>query len=769
MRKTVATQILTLVAPHVTFVPAVSAMPAAAQPKVVIIVGATHSTTAKYRSYADIAYAEARKYTTNVVKVYSPYATWSKVKSATVGASVVIYMGHGNGWPSPYTYDPLYTTKNGFGLNATSGAGDYNTKYYGEPYVSTLDLADDAIVLLHHLCYAAGNSEPGQAAPSVSVARQRLDNYAAGFLKAGASAVIADGHRGPADYLRALFTTNKTIEQLWRTQPNAQGNFVSFASKRTPGATAFSDPETPTSGFYRSLVGDRSVTTSDILGDSYGSTSGDPANLQVPGNAAVGTDGAGLHSDPATLTPAAATEPDSVLPAGTRLRVVESAGMTATDGSSVVRVEGLDDEAIDGYVQAGDLLPRDSAPPVVRSLMTDGRFSPNGDSIADTATITGRLSESADWTLRVRDAGGTVLYARSGSGNTFSGTWDGRDSSGAVMPEGSFAVSLTAPDGWKNGPTTASASVAIDLTPSQLTALTPDAETVSWFAPNGDGSRDTIALTATNSEPGSFTVRVRNSDNILVRLFTVASGTGPTSVVWDGKNSSGAVVPDGPYIMRVYPVDAYGNAGTWAERTVNVVAALKSVKSSAAVFFPQDLDSMAKTTTLSFVLVRPMTITWTIRDAAGAIVDTRLAGIERAAGTTSLVFDGRRTDGTMLPPGKYTSFVNATDGTLTATQAVSFEADAFAPRLSDTTPARGQSVTLYVTSAEPLSATAPRAYVYEPGLAAWSVALTKTGTYTYKATLALKKGGSAGTLSIKILGTDSKGQIQRSTRTFPLS
>ena len=45
--------------------------------------GATHATTAKYRTYADAAYAEARKYTTNVVKVYSPNATWAKVKAAT--------------------------------------------------------------------------------------------------------------------------------------------------------------------------------------------------------------------------------------------------------------------------------------------------------------------------------------------------------------------------------------------------------------------------------------------------------------------------------------------------------------------------------------------------------------------------------------------------------------------------------------------------------------------------------------------------------------
>jgi hypothetical protein len=108
--------------------------------------------------------------------------------------------------------------------------------------------------MLHHLCYAAGNSEPGQPEPSVSVARQRVDNYAAGFLKAGAAAVIADGHAGPSGYLQALLTTEQPIEAMWANQPNANGNVVSFPSVRTPGATAYQDPRTPTSGFYRSVV-----------------------------------------------------------------------------------------------------------------------------------------------------------------------------------------------------------------------------------------------------------------------------------------------------------------------------------------------------------------------------------------------------------------------------------------------------------------------------------------------------------------------------------
>ena len=63
-----------------------------------------------------------------------------------------------------------------------------------------------------------------------------------------------------------------------------------------------------------------------------------------------------------------------------------------------------------------------------------------------------------------------------------------------------------------------------------------------------------------------------------------------------------------------------------------------------------------------------MTVTWTIRNAAGQVVDTHLADA-RAAGRHPVVgFDGKTADGTMLPRGRYTSFVTATDGTLTATQ-----------------------------------------------------------------------------------------------------
>ena len=91
------------------------------------------------------------------------------MKAAVNGASIVVYLGHGNGWPSPYTFDPNYTTKDGFGLNADLNddgkLSDYENKYYGEPSIRDLTPAPNAVVLLFHLCYASGNSEPGNARP----------------------------------------------------------------------------------------------------------------------------------------------------------------------------------------------------------------------------------------------------------------------------------------------------------------------------------------------------------------------------------------------------------------------------------------------------------------------------------------------------------------------------------------------------------------------------------------------------------------------------
>jgi hypothetical protein len=240
---------------------AVAPVTLAATARVVIVVGPVGSTTADYRSKAVALAAQARSYGASVTELYSPNATWPRVVAAARGANVLIYLGHGNGWPSPY-FPWSTATKDGLGLNATANAGNSNVKYYGEAYVAKLGLARNAVVILNHLCFASGDSEWGRPNPTRSVAIQRVDNYGAGFLRSGARAVFAIGLDSVAFLLRGLFRgpAAMTMTQLFWSNPRRTGTYrFGFASRRTPGTTAVMDPYAP-SRYYRSVIGWLSTT-----------------------------------------------------------------------------------------------------------------------------------------------------------------------------------------------------------------------------------------------------------------------------------------------------------------------------------------------------------------------------------------------------------------------------------------------------------------------------------------------------------------------------
>ncbi|MBA2719214.1 MAG: hypothetical protein H0U52_08265 [Chloroflexi bacterium] len=732
--------------------------------KVVIIVGATHGATAGYRANADAAYAEAIKYTARVTKVYSPNATWAKVKAATTGANIVIYFGHGNGWPSPYTYDPAYTTKDGFGLNYDlNGDGvttDYENKYYGEPSMALLGLAPNAIVMLHNLCYAAGNSEPGGAAPTVSVARQRIDNYAAGFLKGNAEAVLADGHMGPAAYLRSMFTTGQSILDVWRSAPNFHNHVSSFASTRSAGYTAYSDPDTATAGYYRALVTKAGLTTTAIT-KAVGDTGADPTALVVPGRASTTT----------PTTPTALTAPAGLLtlPDGTRLKTVAIATAATATSPAIVQVTGLDDPSISGLVSAATLAPRDSKAPVLIGIDTgSGRFSPNGDGRSDAQTIGGSFSEPVNWTLAIKNAAGTVVKTAAGANSiSINVVWDGLVA-GVAVPDGTYTWAASGTDSWQNGVATGTGSIVVDTAGPNVSAISPDGSTLSVFSPNGDGAADTTSTAVTVSEAGTILGRVAAADGTTVRTWTTTGVAGPNAVSWDGRSNSGAYVPDGDYVLHFAARDAAGNSGSGKSRPVRVIRFLSAVKSSVKVFYPQDNDAYAKTATLSFAVSKPVTATWTIRNAAGTIVATKLAGVAVAAGTQTWVWNGTSNDGTALPRGVYTSYVHTTDGTLAIAHTAKVEMNAFAIVTSTSAPTRGGRMTITATSAEALS-TSVRLYVTQPGYATWAVTMTKVDSRVSKATITLKSGGSAGKVSLKVWARDAAAISQSTIRVLPLS
>ena len=225
----------------------VTPVAAATQAKVVVVVGPVGDHNAHYKDDANDIVTEAKRYTSNVTKIFTPNATWAKVKAAAQGANVFVYLGHGNGWPSIYAPFQMQT-KDGLGLDPSTGADGIKTVYYGEQYIrDNIRLAPSSVVLLYHLCYASGNTEPGLSQGTFAQAKERVDNYGAGFIGAGARAVFAEGHPShPAiSYMRQLFTTDRSMATIFRTVPTWHDNLYGpYPSQRTPGVQYQLDTDT---------------------------------------------------------------------------------------------------------------------------------------------------------------------------------------------------------------------------------------------------------------------------------------------------------------------------------------------------------------------------------------------------------------------------------------------------------------------------------------------------------------------------------------------
>jgi flagellar hook assembly protein FlgD len=612
---------------------------------VVIIVGPVGSSTAGYKRDADEAAAAARQWTTNVITIYTPKATWATVKPALQNASIVVYMGHGNGWPSPYA--PFQTeTKDGLGLDPPTGANGTATKYYGERYLRDyIHLAPNAVVLLYHLCYASGNSEPQDPERSLSDTKERVDNFGAGFIDAGAKVVIADayGSRG-GDYINQLFQTRRTMAEIFEAaRSNHHNPLGPYSSVRSPGMKYVLDTDHPSApfGYHRSMVGNFAITSVQVTGAKY---------APVGGLALTGEMGdPGFYRGPVTV---AATLADPNAPNAPQASVDHS--WNETDLPLVVSEPG--------------------------SHVVDAEF-------LDTAGL-------------------------------------------RAMPHAAFTIDLEVP------------------------TITAGAEVT--FTPNGDAVTETAAIPFVASEAGRATVIVRDAEGGVLRSLTGVTAAGATSIVWNGKNTAGAIVPNGRYVVEITPLDRAGNVGPMVPTSVVVFGALTAVSAAPVRFFPQDADSLATRTTASFRLLASATVTVTVRNAAGAKVRTITAAVPMAAGIRSAVWNGRLDSGAFAPRGLYRLVVSATDGIGSAAlSTASIRADAFKIAPSATVVTRGHRLTVTVTSAEPLKTT-PRLTVKQPGKAAYTMTMVKVSTSVWRLSFTMHTGGSAGTTTLSVRATAAR-------------
>ncbi len=286
--------------------------------------------------------------------------------------------------------------------------------------------------------------------------------------------------------------------------------------------------------------------------------------------------------------------------------------------------------------------------------------------------------------------GGTpVINNCSFSGNT-SGLVNNLYATTTVVARFNFWNSIDGPNG--TGGQTVSGGVAYEpwlvaggSSPNYLTAYT---QKNRLFSPD-IGVTTTIGSTSFQS--ASWQTDIINSSGVSVRTYT---GTGLTwTVVWDGKNGSGASQPDGTYTYQ------FASSGATAARGLSILDRSKLFSiSSLAVdwpFFSPNADGVQDLATVSGANnFDSTTFTVNVKNSGGTIVRTNA--------TTALTFaypwDGKNASAVLQPEGLYTFQVVATNGTASTTSTITTTLDITPPTASISLPVDGSTLSNVYTN-----------------------------------------------------------------------
>ena len=286
-------------------------------------------------------------------------------------------------------------------------------------------------------------------------------------------------------------------------------------------------------------------------------------------------------------------------------------------------------------------------------------ISPNADGIKDSAAITGTLSGSAAWTLNIRNLANSIVRTFTGSGTAIAVTWDGKNDSSVIVPDGTYAIELSA-----SGSTgiVATDSVAVDTTPPTTGfsapangALLQNVLTVPLSGSAADTNFVSFDLQyGVGASPSSWT-------NILPTQ-TTAVANGPMAN-WVVNTADGSTaLANGLYTLRVQASDAAGNVATSTRQVTLNNVAIVNVTRSANSFN----SSQGQSVQIGFTLQSPGTVVLSIYPELGGPLVRQITQIYASAGTFSLAWNGRDGSNNIVPDEAYRYTLTSTTGSLVA-------------------------------------------------------------------------------------------------------
>jgi flagellar hook assembly protein FlgD/outer membrane protein OmpA-like peptidoglycan-associated protein len=326
-----------------------------------------------------------------------------------------------------------------------------------------------------------------------------------------------------------------------------------------------------------------------------------------------------------------------------------NAGTLVPDGQYTVDFEVLYQNGNDEKATAGPIIVDTQAPKIDISA-DNTTFSPNGDGIRDTVTITQHSGTADHWTGQFLNSQGKVVreYSWPNQAQTF--VWDGTDQQGNKVPDGPYTYVVQAQDAAGN---IGRAELKLNVNPlSGLVNIEPQS---AGFSPNGDGVMDTMNFdvsVAKKEGMKSWSASFVNDQKGVVRTVTGGSSL-PATITWDGKTDLGFVL-DGTYHARLTVTYDNGSSEQMESTksfVVDTVAPKTSVTVSPVPFSP-DGDGINETVTISMAATDSLA---GIKDWTLDILDPMGHSFMKYSGTgappPSVVWDGHARSGELVQSG----------------------------------------------------------------------------------------------------------------------
>jgi flagellar hook assembly protein FlgD/outer membrane protein OmpA-like peptidoglycan-associated protein len=323
-------------------------------------------------------------------------------------------------------------------------------------------------------------------------------------------------------------------------------------------------------------------------------------------------------------------------------------GGVAPDGTYSYVLESTDRAGNKTRIDSLRNVVLDTRPTPVRIAVDPPYFSPNGDKVKDTTTLT--LSTDikdgiVGWKVAVLDPGKREVWARQETSDKAPDAivFDGRDSAGTVLPDGVYTVTYQVTYRNGNAPDT-SASVNLDNTPP-VASLEIDNPI---FSPVGRKKTATIRLVANERVTGQG--RFLDAGGRV--LAESAPGQTTSEIVWDGTDLAGNRLPDGVYGIDVTVTDLAGNTTRVppARITIDTVPPKVDVAVDNTIFSPNG-DGVRDTVTVTVRTDKPVSGTLTAAEPSGGRIGP--LDLRRFGGEVSQVWDGTGPNGQPLPDGTY--------------------------------------------------------------------------------------------------------------------